>query len=72
MPIAANVRRWSESMHISDRRLEADIHAIVPFLFSTGYGGPPLEEEFRYAPAIGKPFSIDQLKEQLQIILALP
>lgn len=44
----------------------------IPFLFSTGYGGPPLEEEFRHAPAIGKPFSIDQLKEQLQTILALP
>jgi hypothetical protein len=44
----------------------------IPFLFSTGYGGPPLEEEFRNAPAIGKPFSIDQLKEQLRLILALP
>ncbi|MCK1340990.1 response regulator [Bradyrhizobium sp. 38] len=44
----------------------------IPFLFSTGYGGPPLEEEFSDAPAIGKPFSIDQLKEQLRTILALP
>lgn len=44
----------------------------IPFLFSTGYGGPPLEEEFSSAPAIGKPFSIDQLNEKLRTILALP
>ncbi|MGY4370538.1 CheY-like chemotaxis protein [Bradyrhizobium sp. LB1.3] len=43
----------------------------IPFLFSTGYGGPPLEEEFSHAPAIGKPFSIEQLKEKLRLILAL-
>ncbi|MDH2357745.1 response regulator [Bradyrhizobium sp. SSUT112] len=43
----------------------------IPFLFSTGYGGPPFEEEFRNAPVIGKPFSIDQLKEKLRAILAL-
>ncbi|MGY3355768.1 CheY-like chemotaxis protein [Bradyrhizobium sp. GM0.4] len=44
----------------------------IPFLFSTGYGGPPLEEEFNSSPAIGKPFSIDQLNEKLRAILALP
>jgi CheY-like chemotaxis protein len=44
----------------------------IPFLFSTGYGGPPLEEEFRSAPAIGKPFSIDQLSAKLRAVLALP
>lgn len=44
----------------------------IPFLFSTGYGGPPLEEEFRDAPAIGKPFSIDQLNEKLRTLLPLP
>lgn len=42
----------------------------IPFLFSTGYGTPPVEEEFRDAPSIGKPFSIDQLKEQLRALLS--
>jgi len=42
----------------------------IPFLFSTGYGGPPLEEEFSTAPAIGKPFSIEELKEKLRALLA--
>jgi DNA-binding response OmpR family regulator len=41
----------------------------IPFLFSTGYGGPPLEEEFREVPTIGKPFSIDQLDETLRTLL---
>lgn len=40
----------------------------IPFLFSTGYGGPPLEEEFRNAPTIGKPFSVDQLSEKLRTL----
>ncbi|MCK1651223.1 response regulator [Bradyrhizobium sp. 149] len=44
----------------------------IPFLFSTGYGGPPLEEEFRNTPAIGKPFSIDQLEEKLRTLLPRP
>jgi CheY-like chemotaxis protein len=44
----------------------------IPFLFSTGYGGPPLQEEFRNAPAIGKPFSIDQLDEKLRTLLPRP
>ncbi|MCK1542393.1 response regulator [Bradyrhizobium sp. 160] len=44
----------------------------IPFLFSTGYGGPPLEEEFRNAPAIGKPFSADQLNEKLRTLLSPP
>jgi CheY-like chemotaxis protein len=44
----------------------------IPFLFSTGYGGPSLNEEFRDAPAIGKPFSIDQLNEKLRTLLPLP
>jgi len=44
----------------------------IPFLFSTGYGGPALEQEFRNAPAIGKPFSIDQLNEKLRTILPFP
>ena len=44
----------------------------IPFLFSTGYGGPPLEQEFREAPAIGKPFSIDQLSEKLRTLLLHP
>jgi CheY-like chemotaxis protein len=43
----------------------------IPFLFSTGYGGPPLEKEFSYAPVIGKPFSIDQLKDKLRGLLSL-
>lgn len=41
----------------------------IPFLFSTGYGGPPLEEEFRQIPTIGKPFSVDQLDEKLRTLL---
>jgi hypothetical protein len=41
----------------------------IPFLFSTGYGGPPLDEEFRDAPAIGKPYSIEQLKDKLQTLV---
>lgn len=41
----------------------------IPFLFSTGYGAPSLEEEFRDAPAIGKPFSVDQLNEKLRVLL---
>ncbi|MCK1491931.1 response regulator [Bradyrhizobium sp. 180] len=44
----------------------------IPFLFSTGYGGPPPEEEFRNAPAIGKPFSADQLNEKLRTLLSPP
>jgi CheY-like chemotaxis protein len=44
----------------------------IPFLFSTGYGVAPLEEEFRNAPAIGKPFSVDQLSEKLQTLLTHP
>jgi DNA-binding response OmpR family regulator len=43
----------------------------IPFLFSTGYGAPSLEEEFSTAPAIGKPFSIEELKEKLRALLAL-
>jgi DNA-binding response OmpR family regulator len=42
----------------------------IPFLFSTGYGAPPLEEEFRHAPAIGKPFSVDQLNDKLRTLLS--
>lgn len=42
----------------------------IPFLFSTGYGAPPLEDEFRDAPAISKPFSVDQLKEKLRTLLS--
>lgn len=44
----------------------------IPFLFSTGYGGPPLEEEFRRAVTIGKPFSVDQLDEKLRMLLPQP
>jgi CheY-like chemotaxis protein len=44
----------------------------IPFLFSTGYGSPPLEEEFRNAPALGKPFSVDQLSEKLRTLLPAP
>jgi DNA-binding response OmpR family regulator len=42
----------------------------IPFLFSTGYGAPPLEEEFRDVLAIGKPFSVDQLSEKLRTLLS--
>jgi DNA-binding response OmpR family regulator len=42
----------------------------IPILFSTGYGTPSLDEEFRDAPTIGKPFSADQLNEKLRAILS--
>ncbi|OSI76515.1 hypothetical protein BSZ21_04030 [Bradyrhizobium canariense] len=42
----------------------------IPFLFSTGYGGPALEEEFRNALAIGKPFSANQLSDKLRTLLS--
>ncbi|WP_407123112.1 response regulator [Bradyrhizobium sp. STM 3561] len=42
----------------------------IPILFSTGYGAPSLEEEFRDAPAIGKPFSVDQLDQKLRALLS--
>jgi len=41
----------------------------IPFLFSTGYGGPPLHNEFNDAPAIGKPFSLEQLRQKLENLL---
>src|SRR5689334_16446599 len=42
----------------------------IPFLFSTGYGAPSLEEEFSNAPALGKPFSAAQLDQKLRAVLA--
>lgn len=42
----------------------------IPFLFSTGYGKTPLEDEFKDALAIGKPFSIQELEEKLRTLLA--
>jgi CheY-like chemotaxis protein len=44
----------------------------IPFLFSTGYGSPPLEDEFKDTLAIGKPFSISQLREKLRTLLHFP
>jgi CheY-like chemotaxis protein len=41
----------------------------IPFLFSTGYGVPSLADEFSEVPAIGKPFSLDQLSQKLQVLL---
>jgi len=41
----------------------------IPFLFSTGYSEPRLGDEFRNAPAIGKPFSTEQLEEKLRMLL---
>lgn len=41
----------------------------IPFLFSTGYGEPPLEDEFKDALAVAKPFSADQLEEKLRTLL---
>lgn len=40
----------------------------IPFLFSTGYGRSSLDDEFNNEPAIGKPFSIDELKEKLRTL----
>lgn len=41
----------------------------IPFLFSTGYGRPALDDKFNEAPAIGKPFTIEQLRQKLEILL---
>lgn len=41
----------------------------IPFLFSTGYGVPSLADEFRGVPVIGKPFSVDQLRQKLQVLM---
>ena len=40
----------------------------IPFMFSTGYGGPSLDEEFRDALSVVKPFSIGQLEEKLRAL----
>jgi CheY-like chemotaxis protein len=44
----------------------------IPFLFSTGYGNPSLDDEFRSTLTIGKPFSAEQLAEKLRTLLAGP
>lgn len=44
----------------------------IPFLFSTGYGQPSLDDEFRNALTIGKPFSAEQLAEKLRTLLSAP
>src|SRR6185312_9779897 len=44
----------------------------IPFLFSTGYGGAPIDDEFRNEPSIGKPFSINQLSEKLRTLSPAP
>jgi CheY-like chemotaxis protein len=44
----------------------------IPFLFSTGYGQPSLDEEFRNTLTIGKPFSAEQLAEKLRKLLSAP
>jgi CheY-like chemotaxis protein len=43
----------------------------IPFLFSTGYGGAGIPEEFRHCSAIAKPFTILQLQETIQSVIAL-
>ena len=42
----------------------------IPFLFSSGYGVPALDDEFSDVPAIGKPFSVDQLRQKLQFLVS--
>lgn len=37
-----------------------------------GMADHPSEQEFREAPAIGKPFSVDQLSEKLRTLLLYP
>jgi len=44
----------------------------IPFLFSTGYGAPSIDQEFSNAPAITKPFSVEQLDEKLRAVLTVP
>jgi CheY-like chemotaxis protein len=37
----------------------------IPVLFSTGYGSSGLPPEFRGFPVVGKPFSLDTLKQAI-------
>lgn len=37
----------------------------IPFLFSTGYGLTGLPEEFKGVPVVGKPFSVEELREKI-------
>jgi CheY-like chemotaxis protein len=41
----------------------------IPFLFSTGYGAPSLADQFSGVPVIGKPFSVDQLRQKIEVLL---
>lgn len=41
----------------------------IPFMFSTGYGGTSLPEQWRGQPRLGKPFRRAELEELLRIIL---
>lgn len=44
----------------------------IPFVFSTGYGPVGLPAEFANRPVVTKPFSAEQLREQISIALAAP
>lgn len=37
----------------------------VPLIFATGYIGIDIPEEFRWAPRLLKPFSVEELEDQL-------
>jgi CheY-like chemotaxis protein len=43
----------------------------IPFLFSSGYGQPAQDDEFKNAPSIVKPFSAEQLGKKLGMLLSL-
>jgi DNA-binding response OmpR family regulator len=41
----------------------------VPFVFSTGYGRVGLPETFRECEVLSKPFTIEQLKQKVLLVL---
>jgi CheY-like chemotaxis protein len=41
----------------------------IPLLFSTGYGSSGLPPEFRGCPVLGKPFSLDSLKQAIAMAM---
>jgi DNA-binding response OmpR family regulator len=44
----------------------------IPFVFLTGYGGESIDELFRGAPCLTKPFGLSELKQVMCAVLAAP
>ncbi|WP_064694510.1 response regulator [Rhizobium aegyptiacum] len=41
----------------------------IPFMFSTGYGKGSLPEEYAGCPVVGKPFSVEDLKQEMTVAI---